>query len=204
MKESLSYPIWAEPLFRVRADLLDHGIPVLAFALEQSRQFHVRPERLRARSLAPGPWLSHLKQRLAAGDEAALIQLPDRRRESASALAADLVWITPGQKLVYATDLADTAANRARLMALAQDANVLFCEAAFVAADAEQALRTGHLTARAGGEIAMAANVAALVPFHFSRRYQREPERVYAEIRAVCPRLIESRAAFTRPRRPAP
>ena len=95
--------------------------------------------------------------------------------------------VTPGQKLVYATDLADTAANRARLMALAQEANVLFCEAAFVAADAEPALRTGHLTARAGGEIAVAANVAARIPFHFSRRYQTEPERVYAEIRAVGP-----------------
>ena len=88
-------------------------------------------------------------------------------------------------------------------MALARDANVLFCEAAFITADAEPALRTGHLTTRAGGEIAMAANVAALIPFHFSRRYQREPERVYAEIWVVCPRLMASRAAFTGSHRPA-
>lgn len=53
--------------------------------------------------------------------------------------------------------------------------------------------RTGHLTARACGEIAVAADVAALLPFHFSRRYQTEPERVYAEIRAVFPRLVERR-----------
>ena len=196
--------IWAEPLFRVRAGLLDHGIPVLAFALEQSPQVHVRPERLRARHLAPGPWLSHLKRRLAAGDGAALIELPGGGCESAGALAADLAVITPGQKLVYATDLADTAANRAELIALAQSANVLFCEAAFIAADTEQADRTGHLTARACGEIAVAANVATLVPFHFSRRYQTEPDRVYAEIRAVGPRLIEFREAWIGSNRPDP
>jgi len=132
-----------------------------------------------------------LKRRLATDDLVTLIRLPDGRCESAGALAVDLVLTAPGQKLVYATDLADTAANRARLIALAQSATVLFGEAAFLAADAEQAARTGHLTSRACGEIAVAANVAALVPFHFSRRYQSEPDRVYAEIRAVCPRVVE-------------
>lgn len=195
--------IWEEPLLRVRAQVLDHGIPVLAFALEQPRQFHVRPERLRARGLAPGPWLGDLKRRLAADDSAALIRLPDGRCEPAGALAADLVLITPGQKLIYATDLADSAANRARLIALAQGASVLFCEAAFLAADAEQAARTSHLTARACGEIAVAANVAALIPFHFSRRYQAESERAYAEIRAVCPRVVEPREASARTHLPA-
>lgn len=188
--------LWEEPLFQVRARLLDHGIPVLAFALEQPRQFHVRPERLRARGLDPGPWLGELKRRLAADDRSALIRLPDGRCEPAGALAADLILIAPGQKLVYATDLADTAANRARLIALARGANVLCCEAAFLAADADQAARTGHLTARACGEIAVAADVAMLVPFHFSRRYQSEPERVYAEIQSVCPRMVEPREVF--------
>lgn len=191
--------LWEEPLFQVRARLLDHGIPVLAFALEQPRQFHVRPERLRARGLDPGPWLGELKRRLADDDRSALIRLPDGRCEPAGALASELVLIAPGQKLVYATDLADTAANRARLIALARGATVLCCEAAFLAADADRAARTGHLTARACGEIAAAADVAMLVPFHFSRRYQSEPERVYAEIRAFCPRVVEPRVASAEP-----
>jgi ribonuclease BN (tRNA processing enzyme) len=37
------------------------------------------------------------------------------------------------------------------------------------------AARTGHLTARARGEIAVAADVAMWVPFHFSWRYHSEP-----------------------------
>jgi ribonuclease BN (tRNA processing enzyme) len=101
-------------------------------------------------------------------------------------LATDLVLINPGKKLVYATDFADTPENRARLGALAYGAHTLFCEASFVEADAAQAARTAHLTTRACAEIAIAAGVARLVPIHFSRRYEKEPARVYAEIAAAC------------------
>lgn len=49
------------------------------------------------------------------------------------------------------------------------------------------AVRTGHLTARACGEIATAAGVERLIPFHFSRRYESDP---YREVRAVCSRAV--------------
>jgi ribonuclease BN (tRNA processing enzyme) len=86
---------------------------------------------------------------------------------------------------VYATDLADTADNRRRLSALALGADVLVCEAAFASDDRDQARRTGHLTARACGEIAADAGVARLIPFHFSRRYEGETDQLYGEIEAV-------------------
>lgn len=182
-----------ESSFRVRALTLDHGTPVLAFAFEQPRQFNIRKERLNARGLAAGRWLTQFKQCLAREDRKATIRLPDHTVAPVGVLAEDLVLIKPGQKLVYATDLANTADNRARLTALAKDAHTFFCEASFVDADAEQALRTGHLTARACGEIATAAGVTHLVPFHFSRRYEDEPERVYDEIRSVCSRVVVPR-----------
>ncbi|MFQ6022282.1 MAG: Clp1/GlmU family protein [Acidiferrobacterales bacterium] len=179
-----------EPTFRVRAITLDHRIPVLAFAFEQSRQLNIRKDHLVARSLPVGPWLGELKLRIASEEHEAPIRLPDGQVEHAGVLADDLVLITPGQKLVYATDLADTADNRKRLTALASGAHTFFCEATFIDADAGQAARTGHLTARACGEIATAADVEHLVPFHFSRRYEHEPERVYDEIRTVCSRVV--------------
>ena len=98
--------------------------------------------------------------------------------------------VTPGEKLVYATDLADTAANRAALIALAHKSDIFFCEASFLETNIEQARRTGHLTARACGEIATGADVKELVPFHFSRRYETKPEAIYQEISAVCSRVI--------------
>lgn len=179
-----------EPGFRVRAVTLDHGTPVLAFAFEPERQLNVRKDRLLARGLAPGRWLGELKRCLLEDRRDALIELPDGTRSTVAELGAELVLSTPGRKIAYATDLADTPGNRARLIRLAQGAHTFFCEAPFRAADREQAARTGHLTTRACGEIASLAGVARLVPFHFSRRYEDDVAPTYEEIAAVCSRVM--------------
>ncbi len=181
--------IHAEPSFRVRAVTLDHGTPVLAFAYEPATQLKVRKERLNAHGWAPGPWLGELKQRAQEGDDAGEIALPDGSRQPVAGLAEQLLFAQPGQRLVYATDFGDTPENRERLCALAHGAEVLFCEASFREDQAEQARRTGHLTARACGEIAAAAGVGQLVPFHFSRRHVEDVSELYAEIRRHFPRL---------------
>lgn len=179
-----------EPGFQVRATTLDHGIPVLAYAFEPFLQVNVRQERLRQRGLAPGPWLTELKQRIVAQQHTASISLPDGRRDTVAALAADLTLIRPGGKLVYATDFADTPDNRQRLIALADGAHTLFCEAPFLQEDAEPARLSGHLTTTACAEIANAAEVHHLIPFHFSRRYEARPGDVYAEIATLCPNVV--------------
>ncbi len=179
-----------EPDFLVRAVTLDHGIPVLAFALEAALAIKVRKDRLLASGLQTGPWLSELKRLIARGEDEALVALPDGSEATVAELARKLVLITPGQKLAYATDLAATEPNKRRLAALAQDAHTFFCEATFIDSDADQARRTGHLTAQACGEIATRAGVGHLVPFHFSRRYQEAPECVYGEVKAACANTV--------------
>jgi ribonuclease BN (tRNA processing enzyme) len=76
--------------------------------------------------------------------------------------------------------------------------HALFCEAAFLEDDAGQAARTSHLPTRTCGEITTRAQVAWLVPFHFSRRYADDPERIYEEVAAVCCAVAipESMAVF--------
>lgn len=180
-----------ETAFAVRAMALDHGgTPVLAFAFEPPLQIGIRKERLAARGWPTGPWLGQLKALLLAGEHWATVELPDGTAATAGELAPEITLTEPGKKLVYATDLADTPDNRARLVRLAQDAHTLFCEAPFVRADAAQAKRTGHLTTRACGEIATAADVVQLIPFHFSRRYSDDIEPLYREIATVCSRLV--------------
>lgn len=185
-----------DPAFRVRAVTLDHGTPVLAFAFEPHRQLNVRKDRLAARGLAPGPWLGELKAHLQAERTSALVTLPDGRAESAGRLGEDLILVSPGKRLVYATDLADSDANRRRLTALAAGAHTFFCEASFRVEDVDQARRTGHLTTRACAEIANQAAVGRLVPFHFSRRYLDDPAGAYEEIVAWCPRTAVPSAAL--------
>lgn len=176
--------------FRVRATTLEHVSPVLAYALEPAQSLNIRKDRLRARGLPPGPWLGALKQGLQAGECETQIALPDGSSETVQALADELVLISPGKKLVYATDFADTPENRERVIALAHGAHTLFCESTFCEAEAEQAARTAHLTTRACAGIAEAARVARLVPFHFSRRYEKDPAPVYAEITEITKAVV--------------
>ena len=61
-------------------------------------------------------------------------------------------------------------------------ADLLFIEAAFAEADAGIAAERAHLTTRAAGEIARAAEARRVEPFHFSPRYQGEEERMVAEV----------------------
>ena len=185
--------ILAEPGFRIRAAVLDHHTPVLAYALEEEKAINVRKDRLLALGVAPGPWLSTLKQAVLEGGHDTVISLPDGRELTAAALGDELLLITPGKKLVYATDLGDTPENRRRLIALARHAHTLFCESPFIESDAGQAARSGHLTTRACGEIATAAGVARLIPFHFSRRYSEIPQQLYDEIGNFCSCLVSPR-----------
>lgn len=182
--------ILQEAGFRIRAQQLDHHTPVLAYAFEPAKEINIRKDYLQAQGLKPGPWLTALKNHLLAENDAAVITLPDGTVRQVAVIAADLALIRPGKKLVYATDLADTPDNRQRLQALARYAHTFFCEACFIEADAAQAKRNGHLTTRACGEIAMAAEVARLIPFHFSRRYADRLPQVYDEIQAVCSRIL--------------
>jgi len=181
----------SETGYRIRGALLDHrGTSVVSYAYEPDMQINIRKDRLEARGLQPGHWLNELKQQLLGNNDSAMIRLPDGDVASVAELADELVMIMPGKKFVYATDLADTRDNRQRLIRLAQHAHTLFCESAFTEADADHALRNGHLTTRACGEIATAADVSRLVPFHFSRRYLHEPQQIYEEIKHFCNRVL--------------
>jgi ribonuclease BN (tRNA processing enzyme) len=189
-KAVLDGELLAEPGFRIRGLTLDHhGTPVIAYAFEAEQQINIRKDRLKARGLEPGPWLNELKQQLFSNKPTAVIQMPDGRHESAGTLANELVVITPGKKLVYATDLADTPDNRQRLSRLARHAHTFFCECAYVEADADLASMNGHLTTRACGELATEAGVSRLVPFHFSRRYLHKTEQLYDELELHCSRV---------------
>lgn len=183
--------ICCEADFLIRAVVLDHqGTSVVAYAFEPNRVINVRKDRLRAHGWNPGPWLNALKQHVLRGETNVMIPLPDGSKASTAILAQELLLITPAKRLVYATDLADTPANRQRVIKLAQHAHTFFCESPFLEAEAEHALRNGHLTTRGCGEIANAAGVTRLVPFHFSRRYQDTPQLVYDELSAICPSVV--------------
>jgi ribonuclease Z len=162
----------------LRAALLDHGTPSLGFALEEARHIDILGSRLAERGLPTGPWLTALKQAVAEGrPNDHPIPVLARSAEPADAHALplgalrDVVAETPGQRIAYLTDFADTPTNRAAAVTLAAGADTLLIEAPFLAADAAHAADRMHLTTTAADEIARAAGARRLMPFHLSPRH---------------------------------
>jgi len=171
-----------EPGFRVRAAVLDHGIPCLAFALEESRHISVRKEALAALGLRTGRWLKGLK--LAVLDEApddTPIPLDDGQSMPLGQLREAIIDQEPGRKLAYVVDARFTPANQARIIDLARGADELYIESAFSAADAEQAARKLHLTGEQAAWLARQAGAKRLIPVHCSPRYKDKPGDPVAE-----------------------
>lgn len=181
------------PGFTVHAAFLDHRTPCLAFCLEEAAHINVWKAKLEALGLPTGPWLTQLRRALRAGsppETPIIVRWRGRdgvreREFSVGELAGQVVELTPGQRIAYATDAAMTADNAARIAALARDADLLFIEAAFLEADRDHALRKAHLTAEFAGRVAAASRARRAVPFHFSTRYLGEGERLLAEFEAA-------------------
>ena len=178
-----------EPTHRVSAAILEHGTPCLAFALQEAAHVNVWKNRLLQRGLPVGPWLHSLKkavvERRADDHLIHVAEAENSDRLVPLVSLRDLLTVTAGQKIAYVTDVVDTPANRAAIVALIQNADVLFIEAAFAGADAALARERAHLTTTAAGEIAREANVRRVEPFHFSPRYAGEQERMLAEVMAA-------------------
>jgi ribonuclease Z len=182
--------VHSEPAFVVSAVVLEHGTPCLAFALRERAHVNIWKSRLADLKLSVGPWLRELKRAVAEGlSDDHMIKVPqqDGLPERAIPLGAlrSVLTVTPGQKIGYVTDAADTLSNRQIITALVHGADLLFIEAAFAQADAGLAAERGHLTTKAAGEIARAAEVRRVEPFHFSPRYEGEEEKMIAEVMAA-------------------
>ena len=105
-----------------------------------------------------------------------------RVREAALGDLKDkIVSVTRGQKLAYVTDALYSPENREKITVLAQNADILFCEAAYLEQDLDRATERHHLTARQTGLLARQANAKELALFHFSPRYQESPDALYRE-----------------------
>ncbi|QPQ54030.1 hypothetical protein IC614_06515 [Allosphingosinicella flava] len=173
--------ILVEPEREVRAAILDHHGPSLAFAVQERAHVRIWKKRLDARGLPMGTWLQTLKKAIMLGAQDDC-PVPTPKGLLPLAELRDLATVTDGQTLVYVAGAADTQANRDAIVRLARGADMAFIAAPFAAGDADQARRSEHLTTRAAGEIARAAGVRRIEPFHFSPHHAGE-EHMMAEVR---------------------
>lgn len=182
-----------EPTFQVRACFVDHGIPCLAYLLEEKARLGINKERLAESGLTTGAWLRQLKHAVltgAAGDAPILVQWRDRSGDHAATrtvgeLSRLILDVEPGRRIGYVTDLRYTSENVQALSQLMQGVDQLFIESVFLDADRAHGLRKNHLTAAQAGLIARCVGARAVTPFHFSPRYQGRASELAAEVEAA-------------------
>ncbi len=182
-----------EPAFRVRAALLDHGIPCLGFAVEEKAHVNVWKNRLTELGLPVGPWLKELKDAVIRGapdDQPVRAWWRDRDGEherlfTVGVLKDDILRLVPGEKIAYVTDVAFHDDNRRHIADLAGGAMRLFIECAFLDEDAALAGARSHLTAGQAGRITRECGAEFVTPFHFSPRYEGREEELRAELEAA-------------------
>ncbi len=179
-----------EPALSVSAAILDHQIPCLAFAIKEHFHINILRSQLEKLGLAVGPWINDFKALLfQQADPATEIQVPCAQPQGTTKaftiaeLSKKTTRITPGQKIAYVADAVYSAANEKKIITLAQGANHLFIEAAFLEADSDVAMAKYHLTAHQAGIIARKAKVREITIFHHSPRYTGQAHLLEEEAR---------------------
>jgi ribonuclease Z len=163
----------------IEAAVLDHGIPCLAFALQERLGVSVWRNGLAQLNLPVGRWLNAAKDAVRRGDpDNSVIHVDAARTIRLGLLKHHAMRVAPGQRIAYVVDIAPHAANVERAARLSHGADQLFIEAAFAEEDAALASLRRHLTASMAGEIAARAGVREVIPFHFSSRYRDRPDLI--------------------------
>jgi ribonuclease Z len=178
-----------EETFRILAVALDHGIPCLAFTLEEKSHVNIMKNRLIERGFQVGPWLTQLKTAVLHGDPdngafRVWWREGDGLRERflpLGSLKEEILQIVPGQKIAYVTDVVFGDKNARRIIDLTRGSDCLFIETMFLQEDTQRAREKHHLTARQSGLLAREAGAKRIVTFHFSPKYTDQEEALRRE-----------------------
>lgn len=193
LSQSPLFSVLDDPMFTVNAVALNHRIPSFAYSLEEHVHVTVNKQKLHEAGLPVGAWLKEVKQYIWHGrpDDfrfTATFYDNHRRQEREFVLGEikdQFLTFSRGQKIAYVVDARYDDENEAKIVALAQGADLFYCEAPYLDVDAAKARDRYHLTARQAGLMARKAQVRDLAVFHFSPRYTGQGEALEREAMEV-------------------
>jgi ribonuclease Z len=140
--------------FTLRCAPLEHRVETLGWRLEEPAGRRMLPDRLTELGIA-GPDIGRLQVAGSIAIDGRVVGIDEVSEPR------------PGQVVAFVMDTAWCDAA----LELADGADLLVCEATFLASEEHLARQYGHLTARQAGQLAQMAGVRRLVLTHFSSRY---------------------------------
>jgi len=147
-------------LFKLKAMELEHNIPTIGFRFIENDRRRINVQKIKKLGIPEGPKLGQLQK----GHS---IMLKGKKIEP-----RDVTYVVKGKHIGIITDTVLTK----NCYALAKDADLLICEAAYSSKLEEKALEYKHMTAKQAALIASQSNVKELILTHFSARYKDTTE----------------------------
>lgn len=146
--------------FKIEAQPLKHTVPCVAYAFIEKDRRRINLAVTKKLSIPEGPLLGDLQK-------GKTIEWKNKKITPEEATI-----IVPGKKLVF---LMDTSMTK-NCFKIAENADLLICEATYASNMKEKADEHYHLTALDAAQIASKANVKKLVLTHVSQRYKNTQE----------------------------
>ena len=146
--------------FQIEAHPLEHGIETLGYSFIEKDKRKVDMKKIRKLGIPEGPLIGKLQQSKSIEHNGKKI-MPD-----------EVTYAEKGKKIAYITDtiLCDACFK------IAEDADLLICEATYSSKLVGKSEEYGHMTAKQSAQIANRANAKQLVLIHFSARYKNTQE----------------------------
>jgi ribonuclease Z len=181
----LDTAIVSQSIFSIDAAVLDHNVPCLGFVLKEPYHINIKASRFNELGYRAGPWIGVFKESVLAGCMNDIIEVTSTTgimRIRVHDLFNELVIITKGYTIAYITDIRASDDNLKRIGELAEDVDILFIEAYYLAERQHQAYEKAHLTAAQAGMIAKMLRAKKVVPMHISPRYHDQTDKIMAEL----------------------
>ena len=146
--------------FQLEAHELEHGIETLGFRFIEKNKRKLDMKNVNKFNIPVGPLLGRLQQ-------GKTIELNDKQISP-----DEVTYIETGKNIAYITDtiLCDTCYK------LADNADLLICEATYSSKLVDKSEEYGHMTAKQAAQLANKSSVKQLVLMHFSARYKNTQE----------------------------
>ena len=146
--------------FELEACPLEHGIEIVGYRFIEKDKRKIDMKKARKLGIPEGPLLGRLQQGKS-------IELNGKK-----IMPDEVTYIESGKKVAFITDtvLCDNCYK------IAEDADLLICEATYSSKLVDKSEEYGHMTAKQAAQLANKANVKKLVLIHFSARYKNTQE----------------------------